>query len=328
MDSRNVYRFGGGGAEGGRELRNLLGGKGANLAEMARIGLPVPPGFTISTEVCGIYASTGAIPPPVMEEVSRGVEWIEEQIGDRLGSPESPLLLSVRSGARVSMPGMMDTVLDLGLNDETVEGLARASGDRRFALDCYRRFCAMFGGVVLGIGDEPFDALLEENKRVRRAASDAELGEADLSELVVQSKALILDRAGVPLPQDPRVQLGLAIEAVFRSWNNPRALAYRKANSISSEWGTAVTVQAMVFGNRGDQSASGVTFTRDPSTGEKRLLGEFLPGAQGEDVVAGIRTPLSIDALARWNESIHVALEQGCLQLERHFGDAQDVEFT
>src|SRR5215813_1965440 len=211
METRNVYRFGGGGAEGGRELRNLLGGKGANLAEMARLELPVPPGFTISTEVCGLFSSSGAIPREIQEEIARAVGFIEAQVGTRLGNAEpacdacdgAPLLLSVRSGARVSMPGMMDTVLNLGLNDDTVEALARSSGDRRFALDCYRRLCAMYGGVVLGIGDEPFDELLAEQKRVRRAASDSELGEVDLEELVRRSKALILERAGAPLPQDP-----------------------------------------------------------------------------------------------------------------------------
>src|SRR4051794_24612317 len=198
MEPGNVYLFGGGGADGGRELRNLLGGKGANLAEMARLGLPVPPGFTISTEVCGVFSATGAIPPAVREDIARAVAFIEQQADLKLGSAEDPLLLSVRSGARVSMPGMMDTVLDLGLGDRTVEGLARSSGDRRFAFDCYRRLCAMYGDVVLGIGDEPFEALLAELKHARRAASDAELGEADLVELVRRSKALIAERTGAP----------------------------------------------------------------------------------------------------------------------------------
>src|SRR5882672_853718 len=218
--SRYVYAFGGGRADGRAAMKELLGGKGANLAEMARLGLPVPPGFTISTEVCGVFSASGAIPRPIQEEIAGAVAFVEEQMKARLGNAEAPLLLSVRSGARVSMPGMMDTVLDLGLNDETVEGLARNSGDRRFALDCYRRLCAMYGGVVLGIGDEPFDELLAERKRARRAASDTELGETDLEEIIARSKALILERAGVPLPQEPSAQLAAAIAAVFRSWNN------------------------------------------------------------------------------------------------------------
>ena len=327
MADRNVHFFGGGGADGGRALRDLLGGKGANLAEMAKLGLPVPPGFTISTEVCAAFSSSGSIPEPVRAEISQAVSRLEEVTGASLGDG-SPLLLSVRSGARVSMPGMMDTVLNLGLDDETVESLARATGDRRFALDCYRRFCAMYGSVVLGLGDEPFDALLEQLKRERHAASDSELNAADLAKLVADSKALILERTGTALPGDPRDQLTGAIEAVFRSWNNPRAVTYRQANAIPAQWGTAVTVQAMVFGNRGDSSATGVAFTRDPSTGMPGLAGEFLSGAQGEDVVAGVRTPLAIDALRRWNAQVYRELEEGCARLEGHFADVQDVEFT
>jgi len=328
MDGRSVYFFGGGGADGGRELRELLGGKGANLAEMAKAGLPVPPGFTISTEVCAAFSSSGTIPEAVRAGISQAVSRLEKVTGAAFGGAGSPLLLSVRSGARVSMPGMMDTVLDLGLNDQTVARLTLMTGDRRFALDCYRRFCAMYGGVVLGLGDEPFDALLERCKREQRAASDSELDETDLASIVADSKALILERTGKPVPADPRQQLSGAIEAVFRSWDNPRAATYRQANGIPSSWGTAVTVQAMVFGNRGNSSATGVAFTRDPSTGAPGLTGEFLQGAQGEDVVAGVRTPLAIDALRRWNPQIYRELEKGCARLERHFGDAQDIEFT
>ena len=328
MDKQSVYFFGGGGADGGRDLKDLLGGKGANLAEMARLGLPVPPGFTISTDVCAEFSARGAIPEAVREAIGRALSRVEEVVGAKFGDPAAPLLLSVRSGARVSMPGMMDTVLDLGLDDASVEGLARTTGDRRFALDCYRRLCTMYGGVVLGLGDEPFDALVEQRKLERHASSDAELDEADLALLVTASKALILERTGAPLPQHPRVQLAGAIEAVFRSWNNPRAVAYRSANGIPSAWGTAVTVQAMVFGNRGDTSATGVVFTRDPSTGVPGLAGEFLSGAQGEDVVAGIRTPLPIEGLRRWNERVYGDLRDGCARLERHFADVQDVEFT
>ena len=247
MADRNVHFFGGGGADGGRALRDLLGGKGANLAEMAKLGLPVPPGFTISTEVCAAFSSSGSIPEPVRAEISQAVSRLEEVTGASLGDG-SPLLLSVRSGARVSMPGMMDTVLNLGLDDETVESLARATGDRRFALDCYRRFCAMYGSVVLGLGDEPFDALLEQLKRERYAASDSELNAADLAKLVADSKALIFERTGTALPGDPRDQLTGAIEAVFRSWNNPRAVTYRQAPVLRRSLGHDGLFEVVILG--------------------------------------------------------------------------------
>src|SRR4051812_23659404 len=257
MEVKPVYSFGGGRADGGRELRELLGGKGAHLGEMARLGLPIPPGFTVSTAVCREFSSSGALPAAVAAEIDAALAGLEEATGLVLGDPAAPLLLSVRSGARVSMPGMMDTVLDLGLNDETVEGLAKRAGDRRFALDCYRRFCAMYGGVVLGIGDAPFHELIEKRKHERRASTDAELKADDLERLVAESKSVIAERAGTLLPQDAREQLSAAIEAVFRSWENPRAIAYRQAHGIPSSWGTAVTVQAMVFGNLGDTSGTG-----------------------------------------------------------------------
>ena len=326
--TKSVYFFGGGTADGGKELRDLLGGKGAHLAEMARLGLPVPPGFTISTEVCAAFSSSGAVPGAVKEEIAQALSRLESAAGAQFGGLENPLLLSVRSGARVSMPGMMDTVLDLGLNDQTVEALARVTGDRRFAFDCYRRFCAMYGGVVLGLGDEPFDDLFEARKRERKAGSDSELTAEDLAWIVAASKELILARTRAPLPDDPRQQLAGAIEAVFKSWENPRAVTYRKAHNIPAAWGTAVTVQMMVFGNRGDTSATGVAFSRDPSTGQPGLMGEFLAGAQGEDVVAGVRTPLAIEGLRNWNEKLFTELSGWAVRLEKHFKDVQDIEFT
>ncbi|HUJ29004.1 MAG TPA: pyruvate, phosphate dikinase [Myxococcales bacterium] len=324
----NVYNFGGGTADGGKELRELLGGKGAHLAEMARLGLPVPPGFTISTEVCAAFSRSGAVPEPVKAEIAQALARLEQAAGAQFGGVENPLLISVRSGARVSMPGMMDTVLDLGLNDQTVEGLARVTGDRRFAFDCYRRFCAMYGGVVLGLGDEPFDEIFDARKAEKKAAADSELEADDLAAIVRASKELILARTRSPLPDDPRLQLAGAIEAVFKSWDNPRAVTYRKAHNIPAAWGTAVTVQMMVFGNRGDTSATGVAFSRDPSTGEPGLMGEFLAGAQGEDVVAGVRTPLPIAGLRDWNARIHDELAGWAARLEKHFKDVQDIEFT
>jgi pyruvate,orthophosphate dikinase len=312
-----IYSFGGGSAEGGAELKNLLGGKGAGLAEMARLGLPVPPGFTLTTEVC-------ARPLPDLVDALKQVERIT---GLEFGNPRKPLLFSVRSGARVSMPGMMDTVLDLGLNDVTVRGLAARSGER-FAWDCYRRFVAMYGGVVLGLGDEAFDRILEIVKSERRARSDAQLTAADLGRIVRESKSYVEHATGSPVPDEPRRQLEKAIEAVFKSWENPRAVAYRALNGIPASWGTAVTVQAMVFGNLGDDSGTGVVFSRDPSTGEPGLYGEFLQGAQGEDVVAGIRTPVRIAAMERELPDAFGALVGVAHKLERHFRDLQDIEFT
>jgi pyruvate,orthophosphate dikinase len=309
-------------------LRDVLGGKGANLAEMAKLGLRVPFGFTINSEVCTEFARTGEVPPAVKIEVAAALTRLEGLSGRTFGKGPKPLLLSVRSGARVSMPGMMDTVLDLGLNEETVAALTDEHRDGRFAYDCYRRLCAMYGSVVLGLGDEPFEAIVQERQRARAAASEHELGQDDLEHIVRESRRLILTRTGRELPEHPREQLDRAVEAVFRSWNNPRAQVYRKAHGIPEEWGTAVTVQMMVFGNVGQQSATGVAFSRDPSTGSPGLAGEYLPGAQGEDVVAGVRTPLGIGQLSRWNEGLHAELLDGCKRLERHFADMQDVEFT
>jgi pyruvate, orthophosphate dikinase len=322
-----VYLFGGGSADGGKELKDLLGGKGSGLAEMARLGLPVPPGFTITTAVCAAFQREGKLPEAVAQQIPSAIAHIERVTGRRFGDAAAPLLVSVRSGARVSMPGMMDTVLDLGLNDETVRGLAAQSGDR-FAWDCYRRFVSMYGGVVLGLGDAPFDAIFDRIKRDKRAATDAELDAPSLAEVVRQSKELIRERTGQPLPDAPREQLERAVEAVFRSWENPRAVAYRSLNRIPGEWGTAVTVQAMVFGNLGEDSGTGVVFSRNPASGESALYGEFLQGAQGEDVVAGIRTPLHISQMERKFPEAFRALSQTLRKLEAHFRDMQDVEFT
>ncbi|HZR10202.1 MAG TPA: pyruvate, phosphate dikinase [Myxococcales bacterium] len=327
MSDKAIYGFGGGAADGRAELKELLGGKGAGLAEMARLGVPVPPGFTITTEVCAAFQREHAIPAAVSSQIPAALARLEEITGLRFGDPQAPLLLSVRSGARVSMPGMMDTVLDLGLNDETVRGLAARSGER-FAWDCYRRFVSMYGGVVLGLGDEPFDQIFDGVKHARHAATDFDLAAADLAEVVHKAKALILARTGHPLPDDPREQLLRAIEAVFHSWENPRAVAYRGLHHIPGDWGTAVTVQAMVFGNLGDDSGTGVVFSRDPATGENLLYGEFLQGAQGEDVVAGIRTPLHITEMERKFPEAYRGLLETVRNLEAHFRDMQDIEFT
>ncbi|HZO08925.1 MAG TPA: pyruvate, phosphate dikinase, partial [Myxococcota bacterium] len=332
---RRVYSFRPGQADGDRDLRDLLGGKGANLAEMCRLGLPVPPGFTISTEVCGEFAARGGrVPAGLAKEVQSALGQVESVVGRRFGDRENPLLVSVRSGARVSMPGMMDTVLNLGLNDATVEGLARKSGNPRFAWDAYRRFVQMYADVVLGLkaeretGADPFEDVLESTKRSRRARSDAELDVSDLRGVVAAFKRIAGDHSGEPFPNDPMEQLWGAIGAVFRSWGNERAIAYRAMNRIPDTWGTAVNVVAMVFGNLGSTSGTGVAFTRDPATGEKRFYGEVLMNAQGEDVVAGIRTPLPVATLARESPAAWRELNRVQKLLERHFRDMQDVEFT
>ena len=287
-----VYAFGGEHSEGNAEMRELLGGKGANLAEMASIGLPVPPGFTITTEVCTHYYENGERYPDDLEAaVAAGVAHIEQAVGAAFGDRSNPLLVSVRSGARVSMPGMMDTVLNLGLNDESVEGLAAASGDARFAYDSYRRFIQMYGDVVLGVDHAEFEDLLEAHKDAKGVYLDTDLDADDLKRLVDEYKDLVQSALGAPFPQDPKDQLWGAVSAVFGSWQTPRAVTYRRLHDIPEEWGTAVNIQAMVFGNMGDDCATGVAFTRDPSTGENAFYGEYLVNAQGEDVVAGIRTP-------------------------------------
>jgi len=356
--AKRVYFFGDGRAEGNATMKNLLGGKGANLAEMASIGLPVPPGFTITTEVCAAYdAKTGSYPKGLDAEVAAALSRLEKVMGKRFGDAANPLLVSVRSGARASMPGMMDTVLNLGLNDETVKGLAKASGNERFAWDSYRRFVQMYGDVVMGLKPEsaketdPFEVLIEKKKEKLGVHLDTDLGAEHLKELVSEFKAAVRKHAGRPFPTDPHEQLWGAIGAVFRSWTNERANVYRKLNNIPESWGTAVNVQAMVFGNMGSSCATGVAFTRDPSTGEKRFFGEFLVNAQGEDVVAGTRTPqqilkVSSQSWARENgvaEKARAArfpsleevmpdcskqLLKAAATLEKHYRDMQDLEFT
>ncbi len=329
-----VYAFGDGRAEGDREMKNLLGGKGANLAEMSRLGLPVPPGFTITTEVCTwFYAHQQSYPAELAGAVETALSELERSIEKRLGDPDDPLLVSVRSGARASMPGMMDTVLNLGLNERTVQGLARRTDNPRFAWDAYRRFVQMYADVVLGLKSagecqSPFGLELDRLKQRRKAQSDTDLTAADLEGLCARFKAIVKSRTGRPFPEDPREQLWGAIGAVFRSWMNERACAYRAMNDIPAEWGTAVSVQAMVFGNLGPTSGTGVAFTRDPATGAKRFYGEYLMNAQGEDVVAGIRTPLPIQSLAKGSPEAYRELLRIQKLLEGHFRDMQDLEFT
>jgi len=335
MATKRIYSFGGGKAEGNRGLKDLLGGKGAGVAEMSNIGLLVPPGFTITTEVCTAFYENGKkLPKDVLPGVEAALRKVEALTGKRFGSPDDPLLVSVRSGARVSMPGMMDTVLNLGLNDRTVEALAKRSQNERFAWDSYRRFCAMFGDVVLSMKPErkedrdPFEIILQRKKRAYGVKLDAELPVVALKELVGEFKAEVKRRKGIDFPEDPVQQLVAAIEAVFRSWDNERAIAYRKLNGIPAEWGTAVTVQAMVFGNMGEDSGTGVAFTRNPADGRNEFYGEFLVNAQGEDVVAGIRTPQKIGELAARFPAIAHQLEDARARLERHYRDMQDIEFT
>jgi pyruvate, orthophosphate dikinase len=325
---RWVYFFGAGGADGTREQKSLLGGKGANLAEMTRIGVPVPPGFTITTEACRHWMHHGDIPEGLTVEVEANLRRMEEATGKQFGGTTSPLLLSVRSGAAVAMPGMMDTILNLGLNDETVEALARDSSNERFAYDSYRRFVHMYANVVLDIKGERFEHLLEALKRERRVTEDTELSAQDLRDLVGQFKALVREATGAAFPSDPSEQLWGAIRAVFASWETPRAKAYRRINSISDELGTAVNVMAMVFGNLGTDSGTGVAFTRNPSTGEHEFYGEFLVNAQGEDVVAGVRDPLPIDRMAAIFPESYEQLVAAGRRLEEHYREMQDLEFT
>ncbi|MEP5518040.1 MAG: PEP/pyruvate-binding domain-containing protein, partial [Bauldia litoralis] len=335
-----VYSFGDGGAEGSAEMRELLGGKGANLAEMASLGLPVPPGFTLTTEVCThFYGNDRSYPDNLVGQVNEALAATEEKTGRTFGDEKMPLLVSVRSGARASMPGMMDTVLNLGLNDRTVEALA-ASADKRFAYDSYRRFIQMYSDVVLGIDVHNFEERIEDFKDERGYTLDTELTGDDWAELVHDYKVIVERDHGAPFPQDPHDQLWGAIGAVFESWMTPRAITYRRLHAIPEDWGTGVTVQAMVFGNMGDTSATGVAFTRNPSTGEKELYGEYLINAQGEDVVAGIRTPRDLTEAARIasgsdQPSLESAMPDAfwgfrsiCDTLERHYRDMQDVEFT
>jgi pyruvate,orthophosphate dikinase len=333
--AKRIYSFGGGKAEGSKEMKNLLGGKGAGLAEMSNIGIPVPPGFTITTEVCTEYYASGKkFPKQLPGDIRAAMKKVEAITGKTFGDPANPLLVSVRSGARVSMPGMMDTVLNLGLNDETVEGLARKSGNPRFAWDSYRRFVAMFGDVVLGMKPEkkedrdPFEEILERKKHALRVKFDSDLSEAALRELVAEFKAVTKERTGKDFPVDVYEQLTEAVLAVFRSWENDRAIAYRKMYGYPSSWGTAVNVQSMVFGNAGDDSGTGVAFTRSPATGDDHFYGEFLVNAQGEDVVAGTRTPQKIAEMEKKWPVIARQLEDVRRKLERHYKDMQDIEFT
>ncbi|HVA21829.1 MAG TPA: pyruvate, phosphate dikinase [Candidatus Micrarchaeia archaeon] len=320
-----VWRF----DEGDRTMRALLGGKGAGVAEMTRAGLPVPPGFTITTEACIAFLAAGdRFPPGLWEEVRHGLAWLETAAGRRFGDPDDPLLVSVRSGAAFSMPGMMDTVLNLGLTPLTLEGLARRTGDRRFALDAYRRFTQLFAKIVLGLDPEPFEEALAAAKRRAGAATDADLGVAPLTKLVAEMRQLVRSGTGAAFPDDPTVQLERAIAAVFRSWNTRRAVAYREYNHIPHTLGTAVNVQMMVFGNMGETSGTGVAFTRDPATGEPGVFGEYLLNAQGEDVVAGIRTPQPIATLQDQLPAVYREFETIAGRLESHYRDVQDMEFT
>ena len=359
MEKKRVYTFGNGKAEGRADMRNLLGGKGANLAEMNLIGVPVPPGFTITTDVCSEYFELGKdkVVELLKEDVLRSIEGVELLMKSKFGDVENPLLVSVRSGARASMPGMMDTILNLGLNDEVVEGLARKTGNERFAWDSYRRFVQMYGDVVLGMKPtnkediDPFEAIIEEVKESKGVKLDNELAVEDLKELVVRFKAAVKAQTGCDFPTSAYEQLWGAICAVFDSWMNERAILYRKMEGIPAEWGTAVNVQAMVFGNMGDNSATGVCFSRDAATGEDLFNGEYLINAQGEDVVAGIRTPQQITKIGsqRWAKlagvseeerlekypsmeeampEIYKELDELQTKLENHYRDMQDMEFT
>ena len=307
----------------------LFGGKGANLAEMTRLGMPVPQGFTITTEACTQYYNDGEkINDDIIAEIFEKLTEVEKMAGKKFGDKKNPFLVSVRSGSRASMPGMMDTILNLGLNDISVEGLSELTGDPRFAYDCYRRFIQMYSDVVIGVGKSAFEKIIDELKEAKGVKMDTELTADDLKELIAKFKAYFKADQGVDFPQDPKEQLIGAVKAVFRSWNNPRAIVYRRMNDIPSDWGTAVNVQSMVFGNMGDTSGTGVAFTRNPSTGEKKLYGEYLMNAQGEDVVAGIRTPMSIDQLAETNKEVYEQFVEIARRLEDHYKDMQDMEFT
>ena len=325
MANKWVYLF----TEGNATMRNLLGGKGANLAEMTNLGLPVPQGFTITTEACTQYYEDGEkINDEIMGQIMENITKMEEITGKKFGDKENPLLVSVRSGARASMPGMMDTILNLGLNEEVVEVLAAKSGNPRWAYDCYRRFIQMFSDVVMEVGKKYFEVLIDEMKEKKGVTQDVDLTAEDLKELANQFKAEYKSKIGSDFPSDPKEQLMAAVKAVFRSWDNPRANVYRRDNDIPYSWGTAVNVQMMAFGNMGDTSGTGVAFTRDPATGEKKLMGEFLMNAQGEDVVAGVRTPQHIDQLKEVMPDVYNEFVEICHKLEDHYRDMQDMEFT
>src|ERR1035437_8694743 len=324
-----VYSFGNGTADGDGKMKDTLGGKGAGLAEMCRAKLPVPPGFTISTEVCNIYFhNNNAVPAEIDAQMLEALKILEERMGQKLGDVENPLLVSVRSGAKFSMPGMMDTILNLGLNDQTVKTLEARSNNPRFAYDCYRRFIQMYGNVVLEVPKADFDTVFDGQKKKAKAKLDTELTAEDLKQVIVGYKKLVEKKTGKPFPQDALAQLQGARDAVFGSWFNARAKHYRKMNQIPDDLGTAVNVQAMVFGNLGETSATGVGFTRNPATGEKAFYGEFLENAQGEDVVSGVRTPRPISDLEKWNAAVYNQLRDITTSLEQHYRDIQDFEFT
>ncbi|NLI18931.1 MAG: pyruvate, phosphate dikinase [Actinomycetales bacterium] len=322
--AKYVYKFN----EGDKDQKDLLGGKGANLAEMTNIGLPVPPGFTITTDACRYYMKHGAVPPEMPDQVTEALAAVEKEFGRNFGDLDEPMLVSVRSGAKFSMPGMMETVLNIGLNDQTVEGLAKFANNERFAWDSYRRLIQMFGKTVLEIEGEKFAHALEAKKHEKGVKTDPELTAADLKELVAEYKQIVRDETGADFPQDIRTQLNMAIEAVFNSWNTERAVLYRRREKISDELGTAVNVQTMVFGNLGETSGTGVCFTRDPSTGHSGVYGDYLVNAQGEDVVAGIRNTLSLADLAKIDPKSYTDLREAMERLERHYRDLCDIEFT
>src|SRR4051812_29001993 len=326
--SQHVYFFGAGKAEGTKDMKVVLGGKGANLAEMTNLGVPVPPGFTIACSVCIEFLRDGKAPAALRAEVTEALRRLEGTTGKKFGDPKAPLLVSVRSGAPVSMPGMMETILNLGLNDRTVVGLARQSGNARFAYDSFRRFIQMYGDVVLGVPFHSFEQLLAAKRLTSGAKEDSELSEDTLRNLVEEYKALVRAQTGKPFPMNPETQLWGAIEAVWKSWTLKKAVDYRRVNGIPENLGTGVNVVSMVFGNMGDDSGTGVAFTRNPSTGEKKFYGEFLVNAQGEDVVAGIRTPLEIDEMAKRLPKAYAELLDTQHRLEQHFHDMQDIEFT
>ena len=325
MSKKFVYLF----SEGDASMRELLGGKGANLAEMTKLGLPVPQGFTISTEACTQYYDDGKkINDDIQAEIMENIVKMEAVCGKKFGNKENPLLVSVRSGARASMPGMMDTILNLGLNEDVVETMSAKSGNPRWAWDCYRRFIQMYSDVVMEVGKKYFEQLIDEMKEKKGVTQDIELNADDLKELASQFKAEYKNKIGADFPSDPKEQLMGAVKAVFRSWDNPRANVYRRDNDIPYSWGTAVNVQMMAFGNMGDDCGTGVAFTRDPATGEPGLMGEFLVNAQGEDVVAGVRTPMPIAEMKDKFPEAFEEFNKVCAKLEDHYRDMQDMEFT